>query len=301
MPDLPSKRSDRGALRGRVVGILLPSPVSVAHAIAVLIVGFAVEAATEAYQFLQRGNLVQGPIAYYTTLATTIFGFYLMFLGMREWHTFHPKEVPAPPAPGHRRWPWFGIGLWLGGTAATAVLGVALGGLGSGSSPFWIVWPIGGVVVLALGGFFFGLRKEARLLGSSNANAVGWFAFTWALAVGTVAGLVVGELAVRLLTEFVTNWVALVASVGPIVVAMSPLCVPYVLMILVFSPALRRREMAVVIPIPAERLELKTKSLEFKKFFRDIQAVLEEWKFSIEETKEGTRIEVHAIALVRHK
>ncbi len=44
---------------------------------------------------------------------------------------------------------------------------------------------------------------------------------------------------------------------------------------------------------------LKEKSLELKNFFQDIRAVMEQWKFSIEETKEGTRVEIHAIALVR--
>jgi hypothetical protein len=43
----------------------------------------------------------------------------------------------------------------------------------------------------------------------------------------------------------------------------------------------------------------KEKSLDLKNFFKDIKAVLEEWKFSVEETKEGTRIEIHAVALVR--
>lgn len=44
---------------------------------------------------------------------------------------------------------------------------------------------------------------------------------------------------------------------------------------------------------------LKEKSLDLKNFFTGIKAVLEQWKFSVEETKEGTRIEIHAIALVR--
>lgn len=48
-------------------------------------------------------------------------------------------------------------------------------------------------------------------------------------------------------------------------------------------------------------MDLKAKSLELRNFFKDMKAVLEEWKFSVEETKEGTRVEVHAIALVRHK
>jgi hypothetical protein len=46
--------------------------------------------------------------------------------------------------------------------------------------------------------------------------------------------------------------------------------------------------------------ELQAKGLELKNFFKDLHAVLEEWKFSVEETKDGTRIEVHAVALVQH-
>jgi hypothetical protein len=45
---------------------------------------------------------------------------------------------------------------------------------------------------------------------------------------------------------------------------------------------------------------LKEKSLELKKWFKDISAVLEQWKFSVEETKEGMRVELHAIALIKH-
>jgi hypothetical protein len=47
--------------------------------------------------------------------------------------------------------------------------------------------------------------------------------------------------------------------------------------------------------------EIHAKSVELKNFFKDLKAVLEEWKFSVEETKEGTRIEVHAVALLRHR
>jgi hypothetical protein len=43
------------------------------------------------------------------------------------------------------------------------------------------------------------------------------------------------------------------------------------------------------------------KSLEIKKMFKDMSATLEQWKFSIEETKEGTRVEIHATALIKHK
>jgi hypothetical protein len=44
---------------------------------------------------------------------------------------------------------------------------------------------------------------------------------------------------------------------------------------------------------------IREKSLDLKNFFTGIKAVLEQWKFSVEETKEGTRIEIHAVALVR--
>ncbi|NNN17894.1 MAG: hypothetical protein HKL79_05995 [Thermoplasmata archaeon] len=45
--------------------------------------------------------------------------------------------------------------------------------------------------------------------------------------------------------------------------------------------------------------EIKEKGLQLKNFLKDVRAVMEEWKFSVEETKEGTRVEIHAIALVR--
>jgi hypothetical protein len=45
---------------------------------------------------------------------------------------------------------------------------------------------------------------------------------------------------------------------------------------------------------------LKAKSLELKKWFMDMDAKLEQWKFSIEDTKEGMRVELHAVALMKH-
>jgi hypothetical protein len=44
---------------------------------------------------------------------------------------------------------------------------------------------------------------------------------------------------------------------------------------------------------------LKEKSVELKKMFKDIKAVLEQWKFSVEESKDGMRIELHAVALIK--
>jgi hypothetical protein len=289
--------------RGRAARWLLPSPVSDRHAISVLLLGFFVEGATEAFQFIDRGNLGQGPVEYYTTLATTILGFYLMFLGFREWHAFHPKParkttIPwlliqlfasaslsigmwvglhsrrlrakylfawlfgmvatlvvlnvatvmqerAEATPPKRRWPWFGLGLFAGGTAMTAILGTALGGGAADFAPAWVVWPVGGLIVLAFGNFFFSLRKQAQPLGPWPSRALGWVGFGWSLAVATVAGLVVGDRSLLLLTEFATTWGALIASVAPIVVAMSPLCVSYALMIGAFGPALSRQRIAI--------------------------------------------------------
>jgi len=227
------------AARARSARYLLPSPVSTVHAVVVLILGFAVEGATEVYQFLARGDLVQGPLEYYTTLATTVFGFYLMFLGLREWHAFHPRPKRRTLTPGKRRWPWFGLSLWAGGTAMTGLLSILLGGWEAQATPFWVAWPVGGIVVLAFGNFFFGLRREAHVPGSSWGNGLGWASFTWSLGTATVAGLVVGDRTLLLLTEFVTSWVALIASIGPIVVAMSPLFVTYALLIATFGLALR--------------------------------------------------------------
>jgi hypothetical protein len=46
---------------------------------------------------------------------------------------------------------------------------------------------------------------------------------------------------------------------------------------------------------------LSEKGADLKKMFKDMKAVLEQWKFSVEETKEGMRIEIHAVALVKRK
>jgi hypothetical protein len=247
-PESPGPNSVDGANRSRTTPLdpraravrwVLPEPISARHAVVVLLLGFGMEGGTELYQLLNRGDLVQGPLEYYATLATTIFGFYLMFRGLREWHAFYPrlKRVTRPDAP--RAWPWFGLALWVGGTLATALVSLAWGFGGTGGSPVWVAWPVGGVVVFAFGNFFFGLRQEAQRQDSPYGGYLGGAAFLWSLGVATVAGAVVGELSVQLLTEFVTNWVALIASVGPIVVAMSPLFVTYALMISAFWPALR--------------------------------------------------------------
>jgi hypothetical protein len=45
--------------------------------------------------------------------------------------------------------------------------------------------------------------------------------------------------------------------------------------------------------------DVKKKGLELKKLFDDLNAELELWKFSVENSKEGMRVELHAIALIK--
>jgi hypothetical protein len=44
---------------------------------------------------------------------------------------------------------------------------------------------------------------------------------------------------------------------------------------------------------------IKEKSQDLRKMFKDLEAVLEQWKFSIEDTKEGMRVEIHVTALIK--
>ncbi len=45
---------------------------------------------------------------------------------------------------------------------------------------------------------------------------------------------------------------------------------------------------------------LNEKSTELKKWFKDLNAKMEQWKFSVEDTKEGIRVELHAVVLIKH-
>jgi hypothetical protein len=284
----------------------LPAPVSEAHALSVLLLGFAVEGATEGSQLLLRGSLDQSWLVYYITLATTVGGFYLIFLGIREWRAYRPrpvrrKRIPwrliqllasagaqigswiglhsrrirrkfllpwilgmiattvvlviatvkvdqQDAAPRGYRWPWFHLTLWAGGTAATAIVSIVPGTAVMGSAPLWIAAPVGGLLVLLLGSFFNGLRKEARSAESDLSTFLGWAGFAWSLGVATIAGYAIGERVIVLLTELVSNWVALVQSAAPIVVALSPLFVSYALVGGAFWPLLQtlRRGSSVV-------------------------------------------------------
>ncbi|MCE5295757.1 MAG: hypothetical protein LLG16_01450 [Euryarchaeota archaeon] len=44
---------------------------------------------------------------------------------------------------------------------------------------------------------------------------------------------------------------------------------------------------------------LNEKGKDLKSMFKDLDATLEQWKFSVEESKEGMRVEIHAVALIK--
>jgi len=46
---------------------------------------------------------------------------------------------------------------------------------------------------------------------------------------------------------------------------------------------------------------LNQKSQDLRNVFKDIEASLEQWKFSVEESKEGTRVEIQIKALIKKK
>ena len=45
--------------------------------------------------------------------------------------------------------------------------------------------------------------------------------------------------------------------------------------------------------------DVKKKGLELKSLLNDLNAELELWKFSVENSKEGMRIELHAVGLIK--
>lgn len=46
---------------------------------------------------------------------------------------------------------------------------------------------------------------------------------------------------------------------------------------------------------------LNEKSQDLKELLKGMEANLEQWKFSIEENKDGIRVEIHAAAVIKKK
>jgi hypothetical protein len=50
-----------------------------------------------------------------------------------------------------------------------------------------------------------------------------------------------------------------------------------------------------------EITDIKAKGLELKEMLKDLKATLETWKFSVEDTKEGMKVELHVVAVVKQQ
>jgi hypothetical protein len=239
VPTEPSTGPTR-ARGGRLRTWLVPAAISEAHALAASAAGFLVEGGTELYQYAARGHLSSGPWwVYYLTLATTILGFYLMWRGLREWRILHSPDPdrrrrpvgmhsdPASEGRPARPRRWEAPLLFAGGTIATAGWGLTFGSGGTSSVPAPVVWLIGGVVVLAIGGFFLSLARLVWPFTGPLGRSIAIAAALWSLGTSVVAGFVIGRLTWTLLEELVTSWSALVTSLAPFVVAIAPLFVTY--------------------------------------------------------------------------
>jgi hypothetical protein len=146
------------------------------------------------------------------------------------------------PTPGLYPLRWPILVLLLGGTAATALLNGLEGTSGPNDPPFWVVWTVGGLVVLGFGNFFLGLRNLVRRFETRFGNVLGWSAFAWSLGVSVITGNLVGNQIVVFLHEFFTNWVALIVTFAPVANSMAPLFVTYFLLAGAYAAARRQFE-----------------------------------------------------------
>jgi hypothetical protein len=198
-------------------------------------VGFLVEGATETYQFVASGYLGRGWVGfYYIGLATTIAGFYLMYLGRHEWTDAHRRRVQN----GHRL-AWTALGIFATATVTIAILGFTEGGPNSAGAPGVLAWVVGGLVALAFGTFFLGLVSVSEHLVGRLWKLLAWVAFGWSLGVAVLTGLVVGDQFTSLLRQFFTNPLLLVGSFAPLTFVMAPLFVTYFLFAAVYLVAAR--------------------------------------------------------------
>ncbi|MCI4363039.1 MAG: hypothetical protein L3K13_01860 [Thermoplasmata archaeon] len=199
-------------------------------------IGFLIEAATEAYQLVGLTRSTKGvPALYYASLATTILGFYVMYLGSRRWLRYlqgRPAGQRVVRAPRLLR---------LACAFAASLLGFFLLGKGSGgSSPLWFGVLVGGVTVVAFADFFSGLYRVAAPAAGPRLRALLLLAVGWSVVVAVYAGVLLGASSVALLHELVTNLPALLTTFAPVAFAMAGLVLTYVILAGVFL-TLRRK------------------------------------------------------------
>lgn len=199
-------------------------------------IGFAIEGATEGYQFLSYGYLHTAWVGfYYIGLITTGAGFYLMYRGRHEWTSLHHRSVLR----GHR-FAWTAAALFGGAVLAIALVAMAEGPSSTGSTPLLLVALVGAAVALAFGNFFLGLVLLVRHLVRPWAQWVAWAAFVWSLGVAVLTGIVVGREFPSLLVGFFSDPLGLVVSFAPLAFTMAPLFVSYGLFTVAYLDAADR-------------------------------------------------------------
>ena len=236
VPDRPGHRDDfepspaAPKRPSRLRAWIVPAIRSEHSAISALIVGFLLEAATEAYQFVGNvGWIGSNPVAYGASLAATMVGFYFFWRGFYEWNRVRPRGDRATAVP--RLVP---IGMLVGGIGATAMLNVGLGTVGNGGTPAPLAWLVGGAFVWAVGSFFLTLERRIDPFVGPVARGLAFCAWAWSLGISVVAGLVLGQEIVGLFVYFFTNWSELILALAPFVFVVSPLYVAFALIAAVY-------------------------------------------------------------------
>jgi hypothetical protein len=216
---------------------IVPERGSERSALVSFLVGFALEAASELYQFTDRGGTPAVAVTGYVAgLAAALLGFYFFWRGGFEW-----RRLPHDRAKVFLRRPArVSIVLAILGTGAVVVWNFVTRTVGAGETPFPLAWLVGGAFVWAVALFFLSLRDRVRPFHGTGLAIPGWIALAWAFGVATISGLLLGQAIVGLFVDFFTNWTELFDALGPFIYAVSPLFVAFALIGVVYTSCLSR-------------------------------------------------------------
>lgn len=95
-------------------------------------------------------------------------------------------------------------------------------------------------MALAFGNFFLGLVLLVERVVGRVARLILWTAFAWSLGVSVLTGYVIGHDILRLLVQFFTSPLALIASGASIAFVIAPLFVTYFLLATAYTDAHHR-------------------------------------------------------------
>ncbi|MDE1880657.1 MAG: hypothetical protein KGI89_08930 [Euryarchaeota archaeon] len=205
-------------------------------ALATFLIGFTIEGATEIYQFVSYDVNQPGWVGFtYLGLATTIFGFYVMYRGRHEWTDLHRKNIHR----GHK-FLWTAAAIFGVAVLGIAVLGSVHGAAAASSTPPVVAWTIGGLIALAIANFFLGLAVLVDHLVGRSGKVLAWSGFGWSLGVAILAGAMIGAQFTTLFVAFFTAPIRLFTDFGPLTYFLSPLFVSYGLLAVAYFEALRR-------------------------------------------------------------